>query len=708
LGGSLGLRDTVWAFRLALFLQELAFLCGSYLLCRRLFTHRAATLFVCIGAIFTVAWHYQVYWSFHVYYLMPFVILFLLRFADGHDVRWLWSAGIVFVLSLAGNLAYIAPVSMVFYLVFGIGLFLFLPLRRGSLVMKTRSALRPMSLCLLGLLLLMLWSYLDYAKHSFDGMQLYTNDRGPDGRVTLDTFLNYGRFFGIKKLWEFIYAAPSTDDWSLYFGIIPLVFLAYAIANGIKHACFRALIVVSALIICFSLSSLTIIAPVLYYSIPQMSAFRHIAYVLPFIKIPLLLASGFGVDSFITQLASRETSQNDRHMKDAKWASPAWIGAVFLGVILYFDTLVYKDVFPYVATALPYDFHQVALLFLVGLLFFLWRPRLQSAAGALLLFYLLEVASFQFSLLWSASLPGMRKPLVPAQATSTAEWLSQQTTAARALFHVQPYAFQDRRIDREAANGFNQYLQLLPYWGINDFLSAFNVDLVKESYMPNFLTLNFDRFLRSRLQIPLDKALVSPGVIDASTYITQLAKDTNAMAAIGYNVPKLYVANPVFTSSIEDASKYIANTGDIYHHPIMLNADVQDMRDSFDGQISSHIECKRFTMNSIDVSVDITSDHKRGSWLIYLDNFAAGWKATVNGQCKKIAQANIGFKGVKLTEGHNDVCFTFSGNTWRSRFYPLVFCSTGMLSSLAIIVLSIIILIPSSTIKRRFCNDRDL
>jgi len=80
LGKLFQFKNSLLLFKASMLLEQWILLLGSYLLLNQLFRNRSATLFVCCGLIGSTFWLYQIHWNFRIYYLLPMILYFLIRF----------------------------------------------------------------------------------------------------------------------------------------------------------------------------------------------------------------------------------------------------------------------------------------------------------------------------------------------------------------------------------------------------------------------------------------------------------------------------------------------------------------------------------------------------------------------------------------------------------------------------------------------------
>lgn len=716
-GRFLSIKDSFTVCIASMVIEEMALLVGVYLLGRRLFHNKLTVIFVCIGSIFTISWGVQVWFNFRIYYLIPLCLFFIIKFFDYYKFSYLWFAGIIVVISYIGNLQYFIPLHFFVYVLFTCILFITKKERNGF---DITNIFKPASLILLFIFFLLSFVFLDYTTHVFDYTMPYSPGRDPATRkVSLDSFLTYGAKNDLGKFLEFIYAATISYDFAVYIGLIPLLFLIYGLFRSGDNPYFKAITITAIVVMVFSISYHSFVATFLYYFSPAMKYYRHVGYVVSIAKILLLIASGFGLDYYFRRM---ESTGNGKEFL------PAIIGFFLAAAIIFMDVL-FKFNYPYsvvethhaskdlyqgnMVLQIPYQFHFLPLMILIYLAVSLWKKSLNNTGrktfNVIIMLYLFEIASYNFILFYTSPI---KAPFLPVNPLMTVEEYNENIEKYKATFHVRSYDFQNKRLDRGQINSLRPEMPArLRFVGeYPNIYSAFYVDSCLQEYRVDFMPLSFDRLVRARLGVILDKPLMG-GFPD----INILSKDAVFMNAIGCNTSKiLFVSHPNIVHNLDTAARMIKVSSDLDKNPIILAGPIrhltppQHLTDKKDNSfinvqtkgpfetenIAKSLEVNydivRFTANMLKVVANVGSTDD--VWLIYLDNYHPGWKATVNGQPRPIAQANLAFKAVRLDKGQNVVRFTF--NNLRSKIYANIFFVVGVVSSLVLIVSIVFLSMP--------------
>ena len=298
-------QDTWLLFKLAMVLDQLVFITGLYLLGRRLYVRRSATVLVCVAAAGSLLWHTQVHFNFRIYYLLPLLMHELVRFVDTRRPIRLWTAALVGVIALMGNVAYLAPIWLI---VGTIVLAILSGLDRSvwrSAVSWSRGAAATAAACVV-----VAGIYAVATAQSVQGLNILSPGRDPvDGSVQLTTFLTYGGqpdlASGVRSFvagWPTFLPWGSLRDNSTYVGLLPLMAAGWALLT-LRGRRFAAIATAWAVVMWLTVGGA--LAVVAYYVVPMMNRYRHLSLLWSVAKILLLICAGFGWDDFWSERARR-------------------------------------------------------------------------------------------------------------------------------------------------------------------------------------------------------------------------------------------------------------------------------------------------------------------------------------------------------------------------------------------------------------------
>ena len=694
-GKLLSVLDSLLLYKFAMLIEQLALLVGMYLLSKRLFSYRTTALFVCIGSIAVGGfWAIDVTLNFRLYYLMPFVLLSILKFYDTGNFKFLPIAGIITLISLIGNVFYFAPLFLLLYGVFTVVLF-FPKIRNLSSHIKTKTLFSPSSLCFFLTCFSMAIIFLYYAIHSLDYIMLYSPARDRiTGEVPLSIFLTFGHSIDITKLLEIIYAVPASVDQTFYLGFIALTFFVYALIKSYHVHLLRSILVTAFMYFVFSLSYITFVAPLAYLVVPFMNVFRHIGLIRSPVILLMLLVSGFGVESYL----------NSFYRDSSKRGVIIGIGVSILALVLFIDIFAFKGTLPYTTYLQIYiqdppdnQFHYFTCFVLATFLYLVHQTsKLKSGNIRLILIacLVLEVTSYHYFLFHIS--PIMLNEPDP-EVYMTAEVYNRRIDLLKSSLNVQPYHFQNTRItDEQVSLRIDQTVPLINQYMLAKYSNLFSagyVDPCFQSFRFEYLPLGIDRFIRARLGIPLDKPLskrkLSPN---------ELSEDQGFMRAIGCSTPKLFLTSQVhIANNLSEAASMIKNSQELDKVPVIFSETSEDIQQTIHQtaplpKSAGTAGVTRFTANSLYVQANVASPD--GAWLIYLDAYHPRWTATVNGESRPIMTANLAFKALFLDSGSNEVQFTFMGNGL-NRFYIQLFFYLGVVSTFLLIGGSWYLLMPT-------------
>lgn len=558
-GKLFAVKNALTVLKASLVVEQLAFVTGMYLLSLRLFKHRFSVIFVCIGAVFTIFWGTNFGFNFRFYYLMPFVLIFLINLFDTGHVKYLWMAGIAAVVSLFGNAPYYIPIYLLIYSAFFIVLLI---TRRKEVKFDRKGFFSISSLVFFASFAALAFIYANLLKHVFDYTSVYSTSRVGSGGVSLENFLKHGSLMkdgaavagsGLDSLWQFIYACPRTYDFTIYIGLIPIVFLVYGLLHSDRDPQFKAISMVGLLVLLLSLGEISFVASVLYLFFPLMSFYRHISYLSIIAKVLFLLMAGFGVDRY---LSNTETGE--------KFSSPAFIGGVLAALILVTDIFIFKGEFGYARDSgdiISYRFHFIPLFTLIFMALYMLRTGLkEKAAGLVVFLYFFEIASYGTALFL-----GMPVKEPPGQADASFE-------AAR-------YAFQGERYGLETIYRLRPYMKnAMNYTNINKTplqYSAFYVDpcpgeIFKDTNVRvDSVSSSTAEFFKARFGSDMIGRLTDRSV--SGEALGDVLNDRAFLRSMGCGSPKLMIVSaPRTASDMGHAISMVRESKDLDINPIII------------------------------------------------------------------------------------------------------------------------------------------
>jgi hypothetical protein len=652
IGLVLRVTDTMFIFKISCLSDQCVLLLGAYLLAKRLYSHRLTVFVVTLGVTCTTVWYSQIQWNLRIFYSLPLVIYFLMRFVGERRPAFFWLAGITLVVTSLGALAYWIPIwSLLLSLMV---LTLIVQSRRlplSSLIPSCFSGITFISVCILSV------AFVICGVRSLHGLHNYSVGRSLDGMHTSRwTFLTYIPpmpdhlycFFDVRR------TDPEAIDITLCSGLIfiPAFFVALVRVRSAPYLAFLAGTLAAFLLAaCGSFSWFA-------YWLPGMNMARHIGYTVVIGKIPMLFAAGFGLD-----LALRES--------ESAVTIGRWFTLTNVIIVMALLWIVCDGV---VGTAL-YD-----------------RADRDDSFGAL--FAAGQWTTLARMLVYSTLL------IVPYGVfrlrPDSGEWLHRlikvllgcTVIADCALIQVKAYSLHsggryENSLVHEKPHYFSQRSYAFDENTVRKYLALMNGPGAKQSHTATVVgydpPIPFSPLVRTPAgQLtaePLRLDLIYDGVhrliVERGGKPTLFpnpgflpANDPALMRVLGVGSPKLRIVRAVVPAqSPGEIASLIASTQALDQTLILSGAAPDDIKstpvaDQTVNEADVHFTVSDFDYNHINLRADIGSNAP--AWLVYADAYDPGWIATVNDRPAKVAMAYGAFKAVLLREPHNVVTFTFS------------------------------------------------
>ena len=693
LGKLLGVVNTLLLFKIGVLIEQLALLVGMYLLAKRLFANFAAAAFVCCGSVAVSYWALSIFWNFRIYYLMPLTLFFLLEFYDTAHFQHLFIAGMITILALLGDLAYYLPFYALFYGVFGGVLFAG---KIRQVASQGKNLLKPAALVSCLAFCSLLAMFLHFGLKVFEHVTVYGGRDPLTGLGAFKDFFLLDTNRTLAPLLEMIYAIPTSHDITIYIGLLPFIFLGYALFNVNDQPIFKTLLLCSGFIFLLSLPYFTFMASLVYYFAPFLSYCRTLDLFRSVLKILLLLAAGFGVDHYLSAVLKSPSTRSANALLLLR------LGGGLIMFIIGLDIFAFEGLLPYTPgsifrPAYAYHFHYLALgiaavcLYLLGGPIKVRPPKAQWIVG---LCFVAEIASYHYFFFFLTGRTATF-PEIPKQPYETVETYQQQLDFLKSSYNVRNYAFRNERTTREQTQQrIDQTAPLItryfgPKYAIN--YSFAYVDPCLQDITPQYFPLPIERFVRARKGIPLDTPLIAGIPLP-----NDLADDPVFLHALGCQTPKLFLTAQVeYAASLSEAADMIHKSAALDKIPVLLTETFASQQlpptQGFSAETSGEIAVTQFTANALQVNAQVTAPG--GAWLIYLDGYHPDWTVTVNGQRRDIIPANLAFKAVRLDAGANNVHFRFRGNGFNG-IYMRLFFVLGVASTLTLLAAAIWLSLP--------------
>ena len=289
------IKDVLLIWKISVLLEQMAFLLGLYWLSRLLYSRRSTIAFVCIGGIMSAFWWEQILFNFHLYYMIPLILYFLIAFLKQGRPEFFWGAGLVGISALIGVAPYLIGLWLLIFSIL-MGLLSFWYWKSWKEIFRFR--LSNISLAVLLLFIAVIYVY-SVCAQSY-GVNIIAKGRDPQtGNVLLENFLNHGGVSSPQALMRaFITGNVRHKILVLgnlsYIGLFPLIFFIWAVIK-VRTPVYYALVIITVVLTTLSFGGH--VARVLYH-FPLMNYYRHLGAISDLIKLFILLCAGFGWEQF--------------------------------------------------------------------------------------------------------------------------------------------------------------------------------------------------------------------------------------------------------------------------------------------------------------------------------------------------------------------------------------------------------------------------
>jgi len=690
-------------FKFTLLAEQAVFLLGMYFLCRFIYKKRSTVFFVCLSAVGSVVCYTQIFFNFHIYYLLPFVIYFWLLFFNRKQSGFFWVGCLTCLLWMMGCNPYYA--GLIFLWAF---FFLMTFLFRDKQCWRMLLERSKTNFLFFILFVSFLCVFVYFLKDTLDYVSMISRSRNYSGHVELSTFLSWGGNLDLSRLFKgFLFPAPafirlgSFYDNTLYIGLASIFFFLWALWKVRNFYLFAFLIPA---IILLWLSFGGAFACLVYHFVPFIAYFRHIGLIGSLIKIFILIIAGLGFENFIDAPWKRRMygfftisallifvydsfhwSQQEvvnldflrfsfrgllnRSEDVFKWVS-FYIYSIFIfigGLGCFFIRVYYKKNFKYLCQCC-----------LIGALFFacfLDMFAFQQAA----LKAVIPFAKKQYNELSSVlvhKFPFQKERFFFSIARPPKQHLSERQKNALQLFNF----LYSGRYD---VSGY-QFLQIDPL--SQNFQKDFFARRLKE-----LLALKKDSHLKAEIyaeNIKKEFKTIGPD-FKADTRMKKInellgaeREDNELVYIFGGYYPKLrlvpkahFVPNSTraieAVSALPDIIDTVVVTKDghvISQHPSSSHVTLSDTQD---------VVVTDFNANQLTADVFVTDP--AGSWLVYADAYHPAWQVAINGKRGSVLEAYGAFKTIYLKAGRHLVTFYYF-NGWGT-ICSYLFALVGLLAA---------------------------
>lgn len=654
-GRAFGITNILSLFTASCLLELVIFGAGLVLLSRLLFESKWSRRFFIGATLASIIWGVQIWWAFRILAPIPWLLYFGLMSLRTRDLAWAAAMLAIGVTSLIGTLQYFVILQAPF-----VGLFLgtwYFAARKDNSQKVARWKFSKWGWPLTAVFLILGGILLDFYNHFTDGLTNISPGRNLPGLASsLWGFLHYAPGRGANALWELLWSAPATRDFSIFIGLTGLLLALTAVRTFRPIPLNLASSVTAIVFLGLSLGSDSFVATLFYGFAPGFQLIRHIGYFKVLSKISLLALAGGTLDRLSQPDGGRETLSIFRRFS---------ITLLFLSPVLFY--LFWKFGLNTIPAIVRLNFHFNFWIILLLLVLVLGRRAYDTAVGfksassVIALFALFEVFSHgSFVTLESR----FRRPYLTEDPHSGLTSASQEAVDAfNRVHHIRSYAFPTTRNPLESWPELetlavkDHTYQLVPTTLLRDECGFHGkVDWLATGLHHMIVSLFRDK-PSGRLEYSMPLLVEMSPEQRPRTDRPYLDESPDFFLLTGCNRPKIqwYGSLPLAPTEGEAFSYLHAKRGAAADHPIIEATEPQrtsaarilDLRSTF------------FSMNVAEFDVTKTDT---GGWLVYLDAFHDGWTATVNGEPAAIHKANLAFKAIWVEPATARVRFEFRGN----------------------------------------------
>jgi hypothetical protein len=603
---------------------------------------------------------YAPYFNLYFYYAVPLILFFCHRFLETGQWRYFFLAGNLLAFQNMGNLLYLLPVTTMiifFYFVFH-GLFHWQKIHNQLRAARWNLAFLA-SLCGIAVSFYTVFIIKSY------GTELITLNRAGrnlDGSVSLDTFLNHSIIRDPGIWMELILGISWNFDTAFYIGLAPLPFIIYGLLLKTSR---RSLPLICLIIWILMFSRGTIVSSMLYYAWPLMKFYRHLFNVGIFVKVFLCFLAGFGFEAVFYDSNPRRQSRFFYYMLILLCGMMLWLAFLFFQSghnEFFLNQFTRQDPFPLISKHL---FQQDALTSWLN----------QSAIWALLcgvlliaIFigrapHILRRLAFLALILQVGNLYGYQWHLTQSRTLAL-------TKDQYQVLAFRPMPFPKQRIrELPTENPRVSLLNALPMRDFYCYLNGFLfIDEISHTYWVTDWLRPLDQLMRTFWGQNRNHRPAHPQDLNPSDILNFPWEHPVAGKIAGFSQDKVqFFAQAYLINNDEDIAALLRHPQ--YHGDILfLSQDdspaTQDILHWKDGlplnanqRIPLTYSLLQFTSNRFAVEVDLPEEYP--VWMVYSDVWHPFWRAHVNGQQTDVYRANLAYKAVKLSGGHNLVHFYY-------------------------------------------------
>lgn len=286
-------------------LDELVLVLGTFFLSKLLFKNKYTIIFVTFSLAATSSWFLQPHWSFRLYYAIPFLLFFILKFFQKKELNYLLIFILIaFVSSIYGNGMYIGFFQLFFCFVFFIlEFYYYKPL---LITFLPRKKYHFILILLISFLIGLTLRYL----LGPNLLTILSPGRDSSGKILYSTYLYYGQGPENFMLYKgFLTGINNYYDAVVFGGVFipPFMIIGIIFHNSYKKITF---IISGVLIILLGFAGDSFVAPILFL-VPGFNVVRHLAYTTPIVTLVFVILAGYGFEVIINKFKENNINRNN-------------------------------------------------------------------------------------------------------------------------------------------------------------------------------------------------------------------------------------------------------------------------------------------------------------------------------------------------------------------------------------------------------------
>ncbi len=622
LGLVLHVQNVLILYKLSVMFDLLIFLFGVYLLSRHLFKGKVVSFFVCLIALHqATSWYYQIYFNLRMFDLLPLTTYTLVLFFEKKRIRYLFMTFLLFCLWLMGSTFYTGAIWEFSFIVLGVVYFFNNRLGWGE-IFSSPSGKRWL---MFAVILMAAYMCLLHDFKSWFDVELGIRHRS--GLLPIGNYLAYGG--PSEALPIFFRNALNYTDSNSYLGIIPVFFFFWALFCVRVRKYYAFLVTTVAL---WALSFQGIFS-LLFYFIPGLFFYHHLAWFYGVTQLFFIICAGFGMENFFASPSSRRI----------KFSALIILVGTFLADAV---RLTGESILPFVTEwHTPFIrrwLEETNILFILAPLFILILLTILAAG--------IEASSRRNQI--SHLIPSARDKIIllfifsvvffDAWKVHSTDYKNFAKSPESYLYtvNVHPVEYQQSRsMQPQEGRQKDAYTLVSQEYGIKyvtvDDFAQF--DICKSSFRIDALSKGYYQLMKSHPE-----------------------ENKDLTSVLGCDVPKIrLVSNALYYKDSAKAFKQMLLMPELFSTLVLSSSDPSFANGKINVKKNVEVSGSVTVNNFVDDNLSSDVFAPSGGWLVYADAYTPGWHATVDGNESPVYQAYLAFKAVWVDPGHHNVRFYY-------------------------------------------------